>query len=122
MDVFAWMAEHVAISGLDDGCCPEGAHYFDQLPSSVPTEPFSGYLVPLEAPPRRAHAPRRIECLTAAHAHARSQAQRQLAELWSRQSTSAEETAPLEALLERLGPFPRPIAGNTDASWHRMKQ
>lgn len=122
MDVFVWMAEHVAIRGLDDPLCPEGAHYFDQLPASVASEPFPGHIAPPPAPPRRVYVPRRIECLTAAHAQARANAERQLDELRARQSTSSEETAPLEALLGRLGPYPQPMTANSDEAWHNMRQ
>lgn len=122
MDVFAWMAEHVAIRGLDDSSCPEGDHYYHQLPASTVSEPFSGFLLPPAAPPRRTRARRRIECLMAAHRQACSQAQRQLEELRARQSTSEEETGALEARLARLGAYPQAMAGNTDEAWLRMKQ
>lgn len=122
MDVFTWMAEHVAIRGLDDGSCDEAAHYHDPLPATVTSEPFPGYFLPPAAPPRRQQARRRIECLMAAHRQARSQVQRQLEGLRGRQSTTAEETAALEAQLERLGAYPQPMAGNTDDAWLRMKE
>lgn len=122
MDVFAWMAEHVAIRGLDDGSCDEAAHYHDRLPATAPSEPFPGYFLPPAVPPRRQQPRRRIECLMAAHRQARSQVQRQLEELRGRQSTTAEETAALEAQLERLGPHPQPMAGNTDDAWQCMKE
>lgn len=122
MDVFAWMAEHVAIRGLDDPICPPTAHYLSELPSSATFEPFPGYVPPQAAPPRRTRSRRRIECLMAAHQQARTHAQRQLEELRSRQSTSPEELAAVEAVLERLGPFPQPMASNTDDAWLRMKE
>lgn len=124
MDTFIWMAEHVAIRGLDDDQCEQDHHYLSRLPDAVVSEPYSGYHDPSKFVARDAHGPvRRIECLTAAHKQLRTQAERQLQELRSRPSSSDAEIAAAEARLERLGEYPRsmnPI--NTDAAWHTMRE
>jgi hypothetical protein len=123
MDTFIWMAEHVAIRGLDDEHCSPGQHYLSALPSTVSSEPYTGYLDPSKGVGIGSHGPRRIECLAAAHQHLRSQAEKQLQELRSRPSSSEQEISAVVSRLERLGEYPCLMEpANTDAAWHSMRE
>jgi hypothetical protein len=124
MDTFVWMAEHVAIRGLDDDYCSANQHYLTSLPANVASEPYKGYHDPSKEITRDAHGPfRRIECLAAAHRQQRSHLEKQLQELRSRPSSSEQEIAALLTRLERLAEYPclmEPV--NTDAAWHGMRE
>ena len=124
MDTFIWMAEHVAIRGLDDDCGSEGQHYLSSLPTTVVSEPYSGYHDPSKGVSRDAHGPvRRIECLAAAHKALKSHAEKQLQELRSRPSSSNQEIAAVISRLERLGEYPCLMdPANTDSAWHQMRE
>jgi hypothetical protein len=123
MDVFVWMAEHVAIRGLDDKRSPPDQHYISTLPASVGHEPYSAYHEAEKAAARRAHSHvRRIECLAAAHHEMRLRAERQLQELRSRPSTSEDDLAQAQIRLDRLGEYPCIMTANSDTEWHNMRE
>lgn len=124
MDTFIWMAEHVAIRGLDDDHCSAGRHYMSSLPATTASEPYSGYHDPSKGVARDAHSPvRRIECLAAAHRHLRLHTEKQLQELRSRPSSSEQEIDAIVSRLERLGEYPCLMEpANTDAAWHSMRE
>lgn len=124
MDTFIWMAEHVAIRGLDDEHCSANEHYLSSLPDTIATEPYSGYHDPSKGIPRDAHGPvRRIECLAAAHQHVKSHTEKQLQELRSRPSSSEQEIDTVLSRLQRLGEYPCLLEpANTDAAWHGMRE
>ena len=119
LDIYITMAEHEAISGLDDSWS-SGSHYLD---ASV-QRPEAGLPYPdmPDTTGGSSTAVRRIESLAYAHRTARKLALAELTELEARGSSSAEEVAAARAKLARLGDAPTWAAANSKDEFEAQQE
>jgi hypothetical protein len=111
LDKFIYMAEHIAVRGLDDAALPEPAHYWPALPDNNLDEPFLGFCSPQGTPMRR------VECTVQAHNAARMRLLDEIAVLRAMEVVPEMEIRDLEWKLQRIGDVPSCMVQNDADNW-----
>jgi hypothetical protein len=116
LDTFLYMAEHVAVRGLDHSALPEPAHYLHTLPENALDEPFPGFCSPQGTPMRR------VECTVQAHTAARTRLLHEIAALKALSTAPEAQLQCLERKLQHLGEAPSCVIQNDADSWTKMRE